>query len=128
MKHLARVVFLIASGVMLPGLGESQERLNDAAVQSPTVRRIAPPPVQQIPAGSATKSPAERRTMEAVRMTTSDTITLDGRLDEDVWSRAVPAANFIQVDPNNGQPATEQTEVRFVYDEDKLYMGVTMFD
>ena len=61
-------------------------------------------------------------------MADAESITLDGRLDEDVWMRAVPATNFIQLDPNNGQPATEQTEVRIVYDADKLYMGVTLFD
>ena len=42
--------------------------------------------------------------------------------------RAVPATNFMQMDPDNGQPATEQTEVRIVYNADKLYMGVTLFD
>jgi hypothetical protein len=66
--------------------------------------------------------------MEAVRMDAGESITLDGRLDEDVWLRAAPATNFIQRDPVNGQPATEQTEVRIVYNADKLYMGVTCFD
>ena len=61
-------------------------------------------------------------------MAPDESITLDGRLDEAVWMRAVPATNFLQRDPDNGQPATEQTEVRFVYDADKLYMGVTLFD
>jgi len=56
------------------------------------------------------------------------TIVLDGRLDEDVWMHAVPATNFMQQDPVNGNPATEQTEVRIVYNADKLYMGVTLFD
>ena len=66
--------------------------------------------------------------MEAVRLAPGESITLDGRLDEAVWSRAVPAANFLQRDPDNGEPATEPTEVRIVYDADKLYMGVTLFD
>jgi hypothetical protein len=66
--------------------------------------------------------------MAAVRMTADESIRLDGRLDEGVWMRAVPATNFRQRDPDNGEPATEQTEVRFVYDNDKLYMGVTLFD
>jgi hypothetical protein len=66
--------------------------------------------------------------MEAVRMAETERIALDGLLDEGVWTRAVPATNFIQIDPDNGQPATEQTEVRFVYDADILYMGVTLFD
>ena len=66
--------------------------------------------------------------MTAVRMSDSESIVLDGRLDEGVWKRAVPAADFIQQDPNNGQPATEQTEVRIAYSADALYMGVTCFD
>jgi len=66
--------------------------------------------------------------MEAVRMNAGEVITLDGRLDEAVWMRAAPATNFIQRDPANGKPATEQTEVRIVYSADKLYMGVTCFD
>jgi len=61
-------------------------------------------------------------------MSPGESITLDGRLDEDIWLRAVPAANFIQQEPDTGQSATEQTEVRIVYDADKLYMGVTLFD
>ena len=31
-----------------------------------------------------------------------ETITLDGNLDEAVWTRAIPAADFIQIDPANG--------------------------
>ena len=73
-------------------------------------------------------SPDVRRTMEAVRMEAGDTIVLDGRLDEAVWMRAVPATNFVQRDPETGQRATESTEVRIVYNADKLYMGVTCFD
>ena len=61
-------------------------------------------------------------------MAADESIRLDGRLDESVWMRAIPATNFIQKDPDNGQPATEQTEVRIVYDADNLYMGVTLFD
>jgi len=59
---------------------------------------------------------------------TTEQITLDGRLDEGVWKRAVPAADFIQVDPVNGSPATEPTEVRIVYTRDAIYMGVTCYD
>ncbi len=61
-------------------------------------------------------------------MGTGESIALDGRLDEDVWMRAVPATNLRQVEPDNGEPATEQTEVRIVYSADNLYIGATMFD
>ena len=70
----------------------------------------------------------DRRSVTAFRMTDGHSIELDGRLDEAVWASAVPAANFIQIDPANGQPATEPTEVRIAYDSDTLYMGVTAHD
>jgi hypothetical protein len=118
---------LLPMGLLLPAVAAA-EQAPPATTHQVLVRPIAPPPVQEIPPGSASTSANDRRTMEAVRMMPEDTIALDGRLDEDVWMRAVPATNFMQRDPDNGQPATEQTEVRFVYDADKLYMGVTLFD
>ena len=69
-----------------------------------------------------------RRVMEAARMATGEGITLDGRLDEPVWTRARPAKDFIQIDPQNGEPATEPTEVRIAFSEDAFYMGVTAYD
>ena len=69
-----------------------------------------------------------RRTMTAVRMNPEESITLDGRLDEPVWQRAVPATDFIEQLPRNGAEPTEQTEVRIVFSQDTLYMGVTAHD
>ena len=45
-----------------------------------------------------------------------------------MWTRALPAKDFIQIDPQNGEPATEPTEVRIAFSEDAFYMGVTAFD
>ena len=70
----------------------------------------------------------DRRTMQAFRMNGGETITLDGRLDEPVWQRAVAATDFVQQDPVNGGTPTERTEVRIVFDRERLYMGVTCFD
>ena len=67
----------------------------------------------------------ERRTVRAIRLQPDERIVLDGRLDEAAWSRAVPARDFIQQDPDNGKPATEPTEVRIVFTSTALYMGVT---
>jgi hypothetical protein len=55
-------------------------------------------------------------------------IKVDGRLDEPAWSQATPAKDFRQQEPNEGQPATEQTEVRLLFDEKNLYVGVHAFD
>ena len=62
----------------------------------------------------------------ALRIT--EPITLDGRLEEPFWHLAIPAADFIQSQPFAGQPSREQTEVRFLYDDNHLYIGVICFD
>ena len=42
--------------------------------------------------------------------------------------RRRPADHFRQRDPDEGQPATERTEIRVLYDDDALYVGARMFD
>ncbi len=53
---------------------------------------------------------------------------LDGRLDDDAWRAAVPVSEFVQRDPDEGQPATERTELRLAYDDRAIYVGVRLFD
>lgn len=59
---------------------------------------------------------------------TNDPITVDGILDEPVWMDAVPATDFIQREPNQGQKATEKTEIRVLYDDEAIYFGVWAYD
>jgi hypothetical protein len=53
---------------------------------------------------------------------------IDGRLDDEVWSAAPIQGNFVQREPAFGQPATERTEFRILYDDNRLYIGVWAFD
>ncbi len=53
---------------------------------------------------------------------------IDGRLTDEIWGQVVPATDFTQRDPDEGAPASERTEVRFVFDDDALYVGVRLFD
>ena len=73
----------------------------------------------QAPAGGV-------RQIRAIRI--SNAINIDGRLDEDVWSEAVAAADFLQQQPNEGTPASEKTEVRVLFDDRNLYVGIRAFD
>ena len=80
-------------------------------------------------AGTEAQEPQDGRpTITAIELEPGERIALDGILDETVWERAEPAANFIQQDPDFGKPATERTEVRMVFDRERLYMGVICFD
>ena len=55
-------------------------------------------------------------------------ITIDGALDEPDWSAAPVARGFIQSEPHEGQSATFDTEVRMIYDDDAVYVGVVAID
>src|ERR1051326_1649349 len=63
-----------------------------------------------------------RRTVTAVEAAAP--IVVDGALDEQVWRDAEAAADFVQAEPHEGEPATEATEVRVAFDRDALYIGV----
>lgn len=53
---------------------------------------------------------------------------IDGILDEEAWSKAPVAGDFIQRRPYNGKPATFRTEVKFLYDNTGLYVGAMLYD
>jgi hypothetical protein len=46
--------------------------------------------------------------------------------DEPVWNRG--GATGLQRDPDNGAPASEKTEVRVLFDRDRIVLGITCFD
>lgn len=50
---------------------------------------------------------------------------VDGRLGDAAWKNAPVAAAFTQKFPDEGKAPSERTEVRIVYDDDALYVGVT---
>ncbi len=65
-------------------------------------------------------------TLQAM-VATSD-IRLDGVLDEAAWQQAERGTGFVQREPFQGEPATEQTFVQVVYTEDTLYIGIRALD
>ena len=62
----------------------------------------------------------------AHRITTAPVI--DGRLVDEAWAPAQVADHFRQRDPLEGEPATERTEVRVLYDDHALYVGARLYD
>ncbi|HET7552739.1 MAG TPA: DUF5916 domain-containing protein [Gemmatimonadaceae bacterium] len=55
-------------------------------------------------------------------------IELDGLLDESAWQSAPVTDSFTQINPDEGKPASQKTEVRVVYDDQALYVGVRLHD
>ena len=48
-------------------------------------------------------------------------------LGEAIWDDIVPATGFLQNTPDEGQPASERTEVRIIYTEDTVYFGIVCY-
>jgi Domain of unknown function (DUF5916)/Carbohydrate family 9 binding domain-like len=53
---------------------------------------------------------------------------LDGQVIDEAWSSVEPYRTFTQQDPIEGAPASEQTEVRVLFDDRTVYLGVICFD
>jgi hypothetical protein len=99
-----------------------------------------PPGLQAQQRGSAQGStdPAQDETVEAdynhefapraqaVRTQTS--INVDGRLDEPVWAEAPVITDFIQLNPAEGEPGTQPTELRIAFDDNAIYIGAMLYD
>jgi hypothetical protein len=88
---------------------------------------------QQRPEGApeSTEGPVNPETMPrpvARAIRTNDSIVIDGRLSERAWEDAQPITTFVQSQPHAGQPATDPTHVRILYDSRHLYFGVFCYD
>ncbi len=70
----------------------------------------------------------ERPATVAVAVRAPEAPKLDGRLDDPAWTTAPAISDFVQRDPNEGEPATERTEARIIYTDDAIFVGVRAFD
>ena len=63
-----------------------------------------------------------------MRVEADERISIDGKLDEPAWTRAEPAGDFKQYEPENGEPATEPTQIKVIFDRDNFYLGAQLLD
>ena len=82
-----------------------------------------PPPV---PPAVVSRDEAGNVTLRATRVTTP--IRVDGRLDEGIYVGAAAISDFVQVDPQQGAPATQKTDVWVFFDDRNIYLSVRCWD
>jgi len=75
-------------------------------------------------AQSASAQPTKRAEVRRV----NTTISIDGILDEPDWAAASSIGEILQREPHPGEKATEKTEVKLLFDQANLYIGVTCYD
>ena len=88
----------------------------------------APLLAQNSQSGSANGAAGSALPTVATATEVAESPSIDGFLNEAVWQQAPVMTGFTQREPMDGQPATERTEVRVVFDQDALYVGVWAFD
>lgn len=55
-------------------------------------------------------------------------IQLDGKLDEPIWNKLIPEGEFLNYIPNNGDLASNETEVKMFHNGKKLYISAVYQD
>ncbi|MEJ2153620.1 MAG: carbohydrate binding family 9 domain-containing protein [Gemmatimonadota bacterium] len=76
-------------------------------------------------AGDIPRDSTERQRIEAARVS-GGSPSIDGHLDESAWESARWVTRFVQKEPDQGKPASLDTEVAFLYDDQALYVGARM--
>ena len=131
MRHLSLLLPTLLLTTTLPAAAvqqPDQERSGATSGSGLGINLLAtldgpPPPA---PPAVIARDEQGRATVRAIRVETP--LRLDGRLDEDVYRAVQPITGFIQQVPDEGAPATEQTEAWLLFDGENIYVGVRCHD
>jgi hypothetical protein len=78
-----------------------------------------------VPAGVIAANSQEK---VAVATRTRQPPVIDGDLSDPVWAQTAPIGEFTQQSPDEGEPPSQRTEVRILYDDQAIYFGIHCFD
>jgi Carbohydrate family 9 binding domain-like len=77
---------------------------------------------------SSTGSSFAAPSAAAVRIDVAQAPLIDGDLSDPIWAKATVIDRFTQKRPNPGEPETERTVLRILFDENNLYFAVYAYD
>lgn len=69
---------------------------------------------------------AQNKIANALRINTP--VNLDGYLNDSVWQTAIPITDFQQQEPVPGNTPSLKTEVKILYDDENIYLGIMCYD
>lgn len=117
------------AGQLLPLPNSADERLEQVAGtlrDTETVELVTGAPPPPVAPDVIVRSDSGRATLRAVRL--NGTFDLDGDLDERFYDDVPSITDFVQVEPNAGVLATEQTEAWIFFDESNVYVSARAWD
>ena len=76
---------------------------------------------------SSKKANEPSRVYTTTRLTTAKPV-VDGNLNDACWETGTWAGDFVQWIPNEGAPASQQTKLKILYDDENVYVAIRAFD
>lgn len=123
-RHVVPLFCMILLSLALATAGAAQEGEELPDPRTPT--RPVPAEEQREQGISVSDHLSGAPIARAIR--TDVPISVDGQLDEAIWMTAPAISDFRQTVPNEGEPVTQRTEIRFLYDDENLYVGAWLWD
>ena len=119
-------IVIWGSALLSPSLaGQQSEASETAAALGPTTPPgYTGPPVPVLPEVISRNEAGI--TIRAVRI--ERPLRVDGVLDETVYDEIRPISGFTQIEPQNGAPASQQTEVWLLFDHARVYVSARVWE
>ncbi|QQS41085.1 MAG: hypothetical protein IPM63_17245 [Acidobacteriota bacterium] len=121
----AILVFAAAVSGQTEGPGQSSPSPNGASEES---AKAADTPGGETVRVGKVDVPAEKLRPIAVPKIPAEGITIDGRVDEELWLTAATFKDFYQTSPGDNVAPTKPTVVLMMYDEKHLYIAFKCWD
>ena len=121
---LVALNFMVSAVLTPVAQGQAGPTLPNAEAGGPTPTIDGPP--APTPPAVISRDEQGNVTVRAVRL--SAPFRLDGVLDEPFYSDVSPVTGFVQSLPDEGEPASEETEVWISFDDDKVYVSARLHE
>ena len=119
-RKVLGVALVFAFGMAVPADGRQQPALSSTAAAGDASVSFDGPqePKRELKEG---------KVIRAIRIRGTAPV-LDGDLRDEAWTLADRSTGYVQRDPDNGQPMTEQMTIQVAYDERYVYVAVAADD
>ncbi|MDA0330274.1 MAG: DUF5916 domain-containing protein [Gemmatimonadetes bacterium] len=119
-----KIALAVAAIALLPS--GAPLAAQDAGRGSAATRQVLDGSPAPVLPESITRDDRGRATVRAIRL--NEPLTLDGRLDEAVYSEFRPFGDFVQVTPIAGAPASQRSDVWVTFDDTNIYVTCRCWD
>ena len=122
-RHTAEVLFLLLLSLLIPGGVSAEDTEASVGGQIPPFDQHE---TRQEPQSERDSHTTSAPRVQAVRL--EGPLRLDGMPDEEAWASAPPVTEFWQTQPDEGERFSQRMEVRFLYDDNALFVGAMLYN